>query len=375
MKELQEIINAFDAAQAHGKQTALATVVHVEGSSYRRAGARMLVTDDGQLTGAISGGCLEGDALRKARLVMAEQKPMLVTYDTTDDDDAKLGVGLGCNGIIQILIEPINPEDSNNPIALLRPILANRENAVVITVFNMNDRQQRQYGTCMLVNANGTYTGNRPQGIVTDELAVYALQVLQFGDQYNKIYRNANGYTCFIELLQPAIALVIAGAGNDALPLIQMAKVLGWHVTLADGRANYVTAARFPSADTLITARPDELLPQLTIDARTVFMLMTHNFNYDMSLLKNLLPLAVKYIGILGPKKRLSRMLAELAGVEAEDEIAIPANVYGPAGLNLGSEDAGEIALSIIAQIQGVMNNKDAQPLREKGYIHERGVV
>src|SRR6478609_8900944 len=122
MKELQDIVTAFDKATQQGKQTALATVVHVEGSSYRRAGARMLITEDGELTGAISGGCLEGDALRKARLVMAQQKPMLVTYDTTDDDDAKLGVGLGCNGIIHILIEPVNAEDKNNPIAYLKTV-------------------------------------------------------------------------------------------------------------------------------------------------------------------------------------------------------------------------------------------------------------
>src|SRR5476651_89874 len=118
MKELKDIIIAFDEADKLGKQTALATVVHVEGSSYRRAGARMLVTEDGQLTGAISGGCLEGDALRKARLVMAQNKSMLVTYDTTDDDDAKFGVGLGCNGIIHILIEPIIAETPDNPLQL-----------------------------------------------------------------------------------------------------------------------------------------------------------------------------------------------------------------------------------------------------------------
>ncbi len=108
MKEIRDIIQAYKQAQAEGRQTALATVVHVEGSSYRRPGARMLVTDEGQLTGAISGGCLEGDALRKALLVMKEKRSMLVTYDTMDEDDAKFGVGLGCNGIIQVLIEPID---------------------------------------------------------------------------------------------------------------------------------------------------------------------------------------------------------------------------------------------------------------------------
>src|SRR5215467_1882932 len=123
MKEIQSIIKAFDEAQEQGKQTALATVVHVQGSSYRQPGARMLVTEDGQLTGAISGGCLEGDALRKAQLVMGRGQPMLVTYDTTDEDDAKLGVGLGCEGIIHIMIEPVDTIDKNNPIELLKTIL------------------------------------------------------------------------------------------------------------------------------------------------------------------------------------------------------------------------------------------------------------
>src|SRR5687768_15814972 len=111
MKELRDIVQSFDLAHAAGKRAALATVVHIEGSSYRQPGARMLVTEDGMLTGAISGGCLEGDALRKALLVIVNNTPMLVTYDTNDEDDARIGIGLGCNGVIQILIEPINAAD------------------------------------------------------------------------------------------------------------------------------------------------------------------------------------------------------------------------------------------------------------------------
>src|ERR1041385_5847531 len=132
MKELNDIILAYDKAVAQKKKAALATVVRVDGSSYRRAGARMLVTEDGELTGAISGGCLEGDALRKARLVMAQQKSMLVTYDTTDDDDAKFGVGLGCNGIIHILIEPLFADKQNNPIDLFKLFLSKRQSVVLI---------------------------------------------------------------------------------------------------------------------------------------------------------------------------------------------------------------------------------------------------
>ena len=115
-----DIISAFDKAQTEGKQTALATVVHVEGSSYRREGARMLIAEDGELTGAISGGCLEGDALRKALFVMQEKKAKLVVYDTINEDDVEVGFQLGCNGIIQVLIEPINTNESNHPIFILK---------------------------------------------------------------------------------------------------------------------------------------------------------------------------------------------------------------------------------------------------------------
>src|SRR6187401_3684640 len=134
MKEVRDIIMAYDEAEQLGKQTALATVVHVEGSSYRRPGARMLITEDGQLTGMISGGCLEGDALRKALLVMSEKRARLVTYDTMDDDDAKFGVGLGCNGIIQVLIEPIDITDPNNPIHYLKKVNEKRQAAVLVTL-------------------------------------------------------------------------------------------------------------------------------------------------------------------------------------------------------------------------------------------------
>ncbi len=112
MKEIREIIKAYETATKAGKKSALASVVHLNGSSYRRPGARMLVTDEGELTGAISGGCLEGDALRKAMMVLSQQKSKLVTYDTNDEDDATIGIQLGCAGVIQVLFEPINENDS-----------------------------------------------------------------------------------------------------------------------------------------------------------------------------------------------------------------------------------------------------------------------
>lgn len=369
MKELQDIIAAYEDAEKTGLQTALATVVHVDGSSYRRAGARMLISEDGKLTGAISGGCLEGDALRKARLVMIQQKPMLVAYDTTDDDDAQLGVQLGCNGIIHILIEPLNPLQENNPVSFFKKYLTNRERMVILTVFNMYDSRQPQPGTCLLIDQKGDTVGYLPQEI---NVSVFneVTEVLQTGDASTKIYSNQDHYTCFIELLQPPVSLIVAGAGNDARPLIEIAGVLGWEVTLVDGRANYNTAERFPEVKKRIIARPDQALKDIFADDRTAFMLMTHNYNYDLELLKQLIPSDIPYIGVLGPKKRLDRMLEEICNGPAEIENM--GRIHGPAGFDIGSENAEQIALSILAEIQSVFSNLNGRPLRDKQVVHDR---
>ena len=372
MKELKDIVNAFDKADKIGLQTALATVVHVEGSSYRRAGARMLITEDGQLTGAISGGCLEGDALRKARLVMAQNKPMLVTYDTTDDDDAKLGVGLGCNGIIHILIEPIFANKQDNPINLFKLFLSKREPVVLITLFTMNNKQAAQPGTCLLLNKDELIVGKFPDDEIKDALLTDAKNVLVNGNSVTKTYLYGDKFTCFIELMQPTVSLIIFGAGNDALPLVQIAATLGWLIYIVDGRSNYAIPERFPLAEKIIISKPENVLPQIIIDERTVIMLMTHNYNYDQCVLKQLLPLSISYIGILGPKKRLQRMLDEFAdeGVKITSEQL--ESVFGPAGLDIGSENADEIALSIIAEMQAVLKKRAGTSLRYKTNIHNR---
>lgn len=369
MKELHDIVNAYNAACKRGEKTAVATVVLVEGSSYRRAGARMLVAENGQLTGAISGGCLEGDALRKARLAMHQQKPMLVTYDTNDEDDAKLGVQLGCNGIIHILIEPVLTEDANNPINLFKRFLSKREKGVMITIFNIAYKLEPQFGTCLFMSELGETLGSVPD-VIGSNILTDAFAVLKNANAAVKTYCYQNEYTCFIELLQPAVSLVVVGAGNDAIPLVQMAKILGWQVTLVDGRPNYNTNERFPLADEHIIARPEEVLSKLNVDSRTVFMLMTHNYNYDQALLKCLLPLELPYIGILGPKKRLDRILSEIEETDSVNRNI--EHIHGPAGLDLGSENPEQIALSILSEIQAVLNGRNAAPLKKKAVIHDR---
>ena len=365
MKEIIDIVNAYDKAVASGKKTALATVVLVEGSAYRRAGARMLITEDGELTGAISGGCLEGDALRKARLVILQQEPLLVTYDTTDDDDAKLGVGLGCNGIIHILIEPITNE-ANGPINLLKSIVTLRQPAVLVTLFSVDDRKVAQPGTCFCLKESGTMINGINKAPYLQDLRTDAAKAFALHQSANNSYNDINTYIAFIEYVKPVINLVIVGAGNDAIPLTRIAAVLGWDVTVIDGRHNYALPERFPAASSVIVAKPEQVLKHVELNNWTAFVLMTHNYNYELNLLRALLPLALSYIGVLGPKKKLERMLAELEDNGAIITAGRLEHLYGPVGLDIGSEGAEEIALAVAAEIKAVLSSRNGRSLKFK---------
>jgi len=363
----------------------------------------MLITEEGQLTGAISGGCLEGDALRRALLAIHQHQNKLVTYDTTDEDDASFGVQLGCNGIVHILFEPIDPEVPDNPIQLLKRVVEKRRHAVLATLFSMEKSAARQPGTCFL--DLGSEIVNTPaSGALTKELQADCRQALtseastikkyqaesedqtergyqtESEDQAERGYQAGSEYhpgsgpltdlplMALIEFIKPPIALVIAGAGNDAMPLVDMASIMGWEITLVDGRQNYANALRFPKAGKIIVAKPGNVLSQLEIDKQTAILLMTHNYQYDLSLLKQLLSVGkdCSYIGSLGPRKKLERMLGEL---EQEGILYSPAQrekIFGPVGLDIGSETAEEIALSIMAEVKAALSGKTGRPLRER---------
>ena len=371
MKEIKDIIRSFDEAQQQGKQTALATVVHLDGSSYRRPGARMLITDEGQLTGAISGGCLEGDALRKALLVMSQQRSMLVTYDTMDEDDAKFGIGLGCNGIIQVLIEPINPGEPDNPIQLLRIVAEKREKAVVVTLFSLENKKDTQPGTRLLLKENYQQERNTP---LKEILVKDGMNTLREGRSVFRTYQTeSQNLTAFIELVEPAVSLIAIGAGNDVVPLIAMAEILGWETTVIDGRPAYAKKERFVPSCQVLVSKPENVISQIEIDNRTVFVLMTHNYNYDMAMLQQLLIKNVIYVGMLGPKKKLDRILGELRDQGASFTEEQLASVHSPVGLDIGAETSEEIALSILSEIKAVLSGKQGLSLHSNtGSIHSR---
>jgi xanthine/CO dehydrogenase XdhC/CoxF family maturation factor len=293
-----------------------------------------------------------------------------VTYDTTDEDDAKLGVQLGCNGIIHILFEPIQEDKKANAIYLLEQLTCQRKNAILVTLFSLQHLSQP--GTSLLYRDDLVITSlpDELKELITED----AKQALQSGASFLKFYQNGDRQlSAFVELVQPPVSVIIAGAGNDVQPLVQIASILGWETTVIDGRATHATVTRFPKAGNVLVAKPADVLSRVSIDGQTVVVLMTHNYNYDLALLRKLLATGCVYIGILGPKKKLERMFEELANdgvVISKEQLA---KIYSPVGLDIGAETSEEIAVSIVAEIKAVLAAKGGASLKEKEVsIHSR---
>ncbi|MFB9075978.1 XdhC family protein [Flavobacterium procerum] len=367
MKEISDILKAYSEEKKTAKKCALATVVKVEGSSYRQAGARMLVTEDGILTGAISGGCLEGDALRKALLSINQKQNKLVTYDTNNEDDAEIGLQLGCNGIVHILFEYIDNESNINPIQLLQELELERKEAVVVTVFSLK-RNASQIGTTLFFRKDSPVLNynNDVLSLIPD-----VKEVLETKTSIVKKLQEENGNEALIEYIKPSISLVIAGAGNDIQPLVKIAAVLGWKITIKEGRATHATKKRFPKADDIFIVKSQEFLENIVVDDQTYFLLMTHNYKYDLAVLKALLTTDCHYIGILGPKSKFNRMLDDLLKEEVAVNEEQLRRIHSPVGLDIGAETSEEIALSIIAEIKAFASQRTGTSLKFKtGKIH-----
>lgn len=372
MKELQAIIEAFVQTERDGKTTALATVIEVRGSTYRRPGARMLMTQDGYRVGSISGGCLEEDVFEQAQQVMASGEPMVVQYDTTSPDDIVWGLGLGCNGLVRVFIEQLMPHQLN-PIPFLTECCRHQQLGVLATVVHTEGSLQTDVGNHLMLQQDGKVTSHIASSVAASVLND-AQDALGNGRSLLKLYPLPGGQAeVFIEVIQPPVPLVIFGAGDDAIPVAHFAKALGWHVTVVDSRPAYATSERFPWADAIVLARPEQVGDRIFLDSRTVAVVMTHNYLHDQELLRMLLPSALRYLGILGPKSRTQQLLAQL-----QDEGLIPTHeqlhrLYGPVGLDIGADTPEEIALSIVAEIRAVLAHRSGGLLRDRiGPIHHQ---
>lgn len=367
MKEINRILSVYEQIDHSQRKVALATVVNIEGSAYRRPGARMLVSDDGRWEGAISGGCLEGDALRKARQVMLDGKPMIVRYDTMDDEVNSLGVGLGCNGIIDVFIEPIDPANPVNPITVLQDFAQQRDRRVIATICQAPDHSAIQVGTRFVYREQTVNT-------IPSWLKADVELVMQVGKPLSTLIPVAGGLLeVFLERIDPGIELVIFGAGYDTIPLTRLATEIGWRVTVTEDCIAHLAPKRFPEATCLLYADAEAVTGKLAFTDQTAAVLMSHNYHYDQAVLTRLLATNVPYIGMLGPRKRYEKMQAEWKRTGHSFISSSLSRVHSPIGLDLGAETPDEIALSILSEIKAFFSQRTGGFLTDRpGPIHER---
>jgi xanthine dehydrogenase accessory factor len=335
MKELAEILRIRN--QPDAQQAVLATVVKTVGSSYRRAGAHMLIYANGETVGSISGGCLEQDVIANAEKVRATSKPMLLSYDTTPEEDVLFGVGLGCKGVIEIWLEPMTSAAPMLDFCI--ELFEGGSTGVVATTFRGERAGEREFlRDCEIIRST-TKT-------------------------------HESGAEIFYEVIQPPVRLFIFGAGYDAIPLARFAKQLGYVVTVVDRRPAYATRARFPDADEILVKAACDI-PNLRISKRTAAVVMSHHYVSDRDYLKALLPMPLEYLGLMGPRRRAETMLQEIRddGVVVGDDLL--RKLHNPVGLDIGAEGPEEIALAILSEINAVFAGHRGGLLREKkGPIH-----
>lgn len=382
MRELQDIVRAYESLAREGAEAVLATVVQTRGSTYRKAGARMLMTESEWLAGAISGGCLEGDLLRKAWWRTAQEHAVLITYDAAREDDdseqtasdrpVRWGFGLGCDGSIDVLLERLRPAAALQPLRLLAGALRTRRRAVIATVM-------RVWGEA----AAPAQVGQRAM-VVEGEAAVSDLGAplaAQVGAQCQQLlleradsdepqtviaqYTTAGGgIEVAHEFIPPPRQLVVFGGNYDALPVLRFAHALGWDVTLIERRPTVaVSSAQLAQHARVVIGRAPEVLARLQLTARTSVVVMTHNYEEDRAVVQSLIASPVHYIGMLGPARRTERILAEIAAGGQPLTAAARTRIRGPVGLDLGASAPEEIALAIIAEVQAAAGNRSARPL------------
>jgi xanthine/CO dehydrogenase XdhC/CoxF family maturation factor len=372
MKDRIHLLATAVRLRSESQPFALATVVKINGSTYRRPGARMLVEQDGTTHGIISGGCLEGEVAQQAVALLNGGTPQVLPFDLTDDD-LILGFGTGCNGIVHVLIEPMPTPGRTDPTQLLDACLRDRYLGVLATIIDAPDGSDL-LARRLLLRDDGNVYGDLPDAKLRDTILTKAPAVRAEGrHQIQTIATDEGNAEVLFEIVQPPVRLVIFGTGHDVHPVVRIAKELGWPVTIVGRKPPEALAERFPDADEhRFLMHPEEVNQQVPIDARSAAVVMNHNYLRDKTLVGALLTAPVPYVGALGPHERTERMLAELQAENPSLPDVAYDKVHGPVGLDIGTETPEEIALSIIAEIQAVHHNREGGMLRHRhGAIHE----
>ena len=365
-RETTEIVVRILRLASLGRPAALATVVDITGSAYRRPGAKFLIEDDGRTIGGVSGGCLESDVREVAQQVIASRAPRLLHYDTGSDDRTVWGLGLGCNGSVDIFVQPATEPSVLDTLRAVQARLDGSDSFAVATVVS----GPADVGRSIVLSAAGDRAGSIGNPGLDRDVTRRASAAIAHGrsrldrldSQTPSPRPQAPGpeTVVFSDVLVAPPTLIVCGAGDDAMPLVAYAADAGFAVTVVDHRPAYLTAERFPAARRLVEARPDVGIGALVVDAQTLVVVKMHAFEHDRDWLRLFLQTDAPYIGLLGPRARTEKIL-RLAGSPNERR------VFGPVGLDVGAEGPEQIAISIVAELLAVHARQYPGHLRERG--------
>jgi len=350
----RSIVEAAARLRRNREPHLVATVVRVCGAAYRKPGARMLLTHFRWITSAVSGGCLAGDTARDAWARTQNGEPQLLSYDSAgdSDDDIRSAFGLGCDGAVEVLIERAGAPGRVDPLAFASECLRKQKRGALVTVIRSRVPEIK-IGTRIALQ----HGGEPMQDPLGDEILATAMiadarAALASGESCHRSYTSACGSVdVFVEAILPPPRLFVFGTGHDALPLVQLAHGLGWDMTVCTNEARASTQQRFSQADEILVGTPAEHAARIGDCDRAVAVVMSHHYDTDRENLGMLIRSRARYIGVLGPRSRTTRMLNELYLVAQDDP-----RLHAPVGLELGAETPHEIALAIVAQIQAVLH-------------------
>lgn len=372
MEELRAILKLWKEVEEDGDEAVLATVVKVHGSAYRRPGARMLIAPGGRRAGSISGGCLEGDLVKKALWWTKDGNSVIKRYATGSGDDSSADIGPGCNGVIDLLLERVGTSKGANARRLILECRSYREPGLIATVIKSEGSANVKVGSRVMLFPGGTWETDIACGSLT--AAIHQdLKTVADGQHPTYIEYRQSDYRVevFFELITPPLHLFIFGTGSDAVLLASLATGLGWDPTVVDSRADYTAVNRFNVTGATVIRPFDEQLTGVPLEADSMAVLMTHSYERDRRLLRTLLHRPLRYLGVLGPKERMRRLLVDVTGDEGTRIEHFP-TLYSPAGLDTGSDSPAANALAIAAEIQSVSAGRFGGMLRDRqGPIHD----
>lgn len=357
MSDLHQILPLWRELHTSGQDYVLATVVQVEGSGYRKPGARMIVAHDGRRAGTISGGCLEAEVARKAFWHTASG-PVLKRY-STHPEDGDIPYGMGCGGVIHIFLE--RSITANAVMAQLARHFESREPLAIVTILDGERTSERAHWSASSSEnaSNPTLAGLAYRSFLNQQTLCTEIKA-----------NSGQAIQAFAEWVPARTGLFIVGAGDDAIPLVKMAHEMGWFITVLDGRANLATHARFPEAHEIHLLTPG-VLSDLIIRPGDAAALLTHSLQQDTQALSFFLDCHLAYIGVLGPRRRTKQMVATIASqrygsTRADEQVeSLMPRLHAPMGLDLGGSTSAAIALSAIAEIQECLSHTTGKPLNE----------